>query len=80
VTCSLSAALDFDTCGRRLTSRNHRPLGPSPRIKNLIIIDRRIQLITECNRHGIFIFSRSPQLEMEGFGVLKEVPCPPPQN
>jgi hypothetical protein len=64
VMCSLSAALIFDACGRCLTSRNHRPLGPSPRIKNLIIINRRIQLITECNMHSIFIFARSPQLEM----------------
>jgi hypothetical protein len=41
----------------RLTSRNHRPLGPSPRIKNLIIINRRIQLITECKGMA---FSFSP--------------------
>ena len=54
----------FHACSGRLTSRNHRPVGPSPRIKNLIIINRRIQLITECNMHGIFIFARSPQLEM----------------
>jgi hypothetical protein len=64
----------------RLTSRNHRPVGLSPRTKNLIIINRRIQLITECNMHGIFIFARSPQLEIYGFGMLKEVPCRPPQN
>ena len=24
----------------RLTSRNHRPVGPSPRIKNLILVNR----------------------------------------
>jgi hypothetical protein len=54
----------FTRAAGRLTSRNHRPLGTSPRIENLIVINRWIQLSTKCNTHGIFIFARSPQLEM----------------
>jgi hypothetical protein len=38
------------------------PVGPSPRVENLIrsTIDEHYR----CNRRGIFIFARSPQLEM----------------
>jgi hypothetical protein len=38
-----------------------RPVAEDP---ELIMANRRIQLITGCNRHGIFVFARSPQLEM----------------